>query len=293
MKHARIAEKKPAHTREDAHAATPYTSSLTKPTRTRKDTFITRTLTIVGVLLLLVALTIGGVLIFNYLDAQTRYHDIATVSGLQVSGEGNVVSSDLRLEDIVIDWDALRARNPDIVAWVIIPDTHINYPIVMGPDNYYYLTHLFDDTSNGTGTIFVDSMGSATLDDRNNLIYGHNMLDGSMFSDLIPYQTVSHLLSHQTIFLATPTRNYELRALATLRVGGDEAIRVFSFPTEEDFQKYSYQLFSYAIAKVLDFEKVRPGIETLYSFVTCDADNSYYRVIVTATPIRSIPAPVK
>ena len=83
-----------------------------------------------------------------------------------------------------VDFAALREINPDIVAWIYIEGTKVNYPIVQGEDNSYYLKHLFSGEWNGSGCIFLDFRNDASFADRHSIIYGHHMKNGTMFTDL-------------------------------------------------------------------------------------------------------------
>ena len=81
-----------------------------------------------------------------------------------------------------------RETNPDIVAWIYIEGTKINYPIVQGEDNRYYLKHLFSGEWNGSGCIFLDFRNDASFADRHSIIYGHHMKNGTMFTDIDKYK---------------------------------------------------------------------------------------------------------
>ena len=78
-------------------------------------------------------------------------------------------------EDFTIDWKALKEKNPEVVGWILIPDTDISYPIVQGSDNSYYLNHTFEKKENYAGAIFMDAGADASFQDRNTIIYGHNV----------------------------------------------------------------------------------------------------------------------
>jgi len=113
-----------------------------------------------------------------------------------------------------VDFDTLRAINPDIVAWLICKDTRINYPVVQGSDNDYYLKHLFDGKRNNAGCLFVDSNNEPGFVDHNTVIYGHHMKDKSMFSTLMEYKTQDFYEKHSQMILLTPEGNYTIDLFA-------------------------------------------------------------------------------
>ncbi len=104
----------------------------------------------------------------------------------------------------VVDFDALREAGPDIIAWLTLPDTVINYPVTQTDNNEYYLHHLHDGTYSKVGCLFADYENAADFSDRNTIIYGHNMRDGSMFSTLNQYAEQSYFDEHPQMYLVTP-----------------------------------------------------------------------------------------
>ena len=110
----------------------------------------------------------------------------------------------------VVDFESLRARNEDTVGWIYIPGTNVSYPIVRAADNDYYLYRLFDGTVNSAGSIFMDYRNAETWQDRHTVIYGHNMKNGTMFADILNYQSQDYYDAHPTGYLLTPQGNYEL-----------------------------------------------------------------------------------
>ena len=104
-----------------------------------------------------------------------------------------------------VDFEHLAQINPDVVGWIYIKDTNINYPIVQGRNNNYYLDKLFDGTYNAAGSIFLDAACSSDFLDSHSIIYGHNMKDKSMFADLMKYKDQIFFEDHAEGLLVTPT----------------------------------------------------------------------------------------
>ncbi|TGY95255.1 class B sortase [Petralouisia muris] len=113
-----------------------------------------------------------------------------------------------------IDFDALSEINSDIVAWIYIEDTEINYPVVQGTDNQYYLKRLFNGKWNGSGCIFLDSRNSPDLSDRHSIIYGHHMKNGTMFSGLTEYKKQGFYEGHPVVLLMMLEQNVRVEIFA-------------------------------------------------------------------------------
>ena len=111
-----------------------------------------------------------------------------------------------------IDFDGLRAMNGDIVAWIQIPGIGVDYPVVQGKDNEHYLHYTFDRNANKAGSIFLDYRNRADFTDRKVILYGHNMKDGSMFSNLKKYQDAGFRKEQGRVFIYLPekTLTYEV-----------------------------------------------------------------------------------
>ena len=113
-----------------------------------------------------------------------------------------------------VDFAALSEINPDIVAWIYIEGTEINYPVVQGSDNQYYLKHLFNGKWNSSGCIFLDSRNTSDFSDRHSIIYGHHMKNGTMFSGLTEYKKQEFYDAHPIVLLLTPEKNIRIEIFA-------------------------------------------------------------------------------
>ena len=107
-----------------------------------------------------------------------------------------------------VDFDALKEINPDVVAWLYIEDTQINYPIVKGPDNDYYLNRSFKGAKSAVGSMFLDYRNSESFTDLHANIYGHHINNGSMMAGIVKYKDQSFYESHPYGLLMTPEANY-------------------------------------------------------------------------------------
>ena len=148
----------------------------------------------------------------EYKQGEEVYDDLSqhvTTPSPQPTPEDIVIDSPYA--DIVwpaVDFDALRAINDDVVGWIYLDGTQINYPIVKGEDNEYDLNRLFDGKGNGSGSIFMDYRNAGDFTDRNNIIYGHRMNNGSMFADVANYSNRTFFEENPHILIITPEHRY-------------------------------------------------------------------------------------
>lgn len=115
-----------------------------------------------------------------------------------------------------IDWDYLKSVNEDIIAWIEIEGTNINYPILKDKD-LYYLKHTFDKKYNNNGSIFTTN--TVPFEENETLIYGHNMKNGSMFSNLSNYWNEKFLHEHLKFKIYTPKCDYEATVISVYSIG--------------------------------------------------------------------------
>ena len=115
-----------------------------------------------------------------------------------------------------IDWDAMWEINPDIVAWLYLEDSKIDYPVVQGKDNDEYLHKLVDGTPGFAGTLFADGYAAAPFRQFSTIIYGHHMKDVSMFNNLKKFKSKDYVKKHHRFELITPEGKFHLEVCAFL-----------------------------------------------------------------------------
>lgn len=135
-----------------------------------------------------------------------------------------------------MNFEELKRINPDIVGWIMIPDTNIDYPIVKGSDNQYYLTHTYGKQKNYMGSIFMDYRQDFSM--LNVFIYGHNVVDGFMFRDLEKYKEQQFYDSHSTVYLYKEDGLHEMTVVSFFQAKDND--KVFMLYREHDtaFEKY-------------------------------------------------------
>ena len=142
------------------------------------------------------------------------------------SEEGQVVDI---IEDaeppVEVDWENLKAINPDIVGWLYVDaQDNINYPICHTTDNEYYLHKTFRREYLYAGSIFEECLNSGDFTDPNTIVYGHNMKSGSMFGMLKYLRGQEKYDSAPYFWILTPQGNYRYHIYAAFQTAVDSEV---------------------------------------------------------------------
>ncbi|MCD8130849.1 MAG: class B sortase [Lachnospiraceae bacterium] len=183
------------------------------------------------------------------------------------------------------DFEYLTSINGDVIGWIQIPGTAVNYPIVQGTDNEYYLTHLYTGDANSSGAIFLDAGTELGFQDRNAIIFGHNMKNGGMFAALNSYSSWSYYNLHPYILvtgLDGTIMVYDIFSVYSLDAsveGNVSAVYLHGFGADKVFEEYLEQV------KGRSFYDT--GIQVtkedyIITLSTCQNANSSVRTIVQA-----------
>ncbi len=134
---------------------------------------------------------------------------------------------------VEVDFDELLEANPDVVGWIYCEDTIINYPVLQGEDNSYYLHHTLDGTYVRTGSIFADGNNRRDFQDANTIIYGHHTKDVFMFATLDYWAEQKYYEEHPVIWLLTPTQDYKIVLFSGYHTSAySDTYQIFSEPGE-------------------------------------------------------------
>jgi sortase B len=237
-------------------------------------------LLLTAIVLIVAAVVALSIPYLNHAAAFKGYAEIAESASPALPAAGELVADNLASATIDIDWTQLKEQCPDVVGWLLIPGTHINYPIAQGSDNDYYLTHMPDGSYSSVGSVFLDAQSRPGLDGVANLIYGHYAQDDLVFSDLLLFGDGDFFNAHPTVYIITPERTLELDVVALAHFPADAKIRKFVFEDAEAFRQYVEMLLGQAVL-------IRPGaadgMENVYCLPTCSGLGSVERTVLVAT----------
>lgn len=143
-------------------------------------------------------------------------------------------------EDHPVDFDKLKEINPEIYAWIRIPDTNIDYPVAQhsGEDQTYYLKHDLYGTPQFAGCIYSEEPSAKDFTDPVTVLYGHNMKNGSMFQNLYHFIEEGALKEDTYVYVYTYAHTYVYRIYAAY-YGDDRNIsQIYDFTLQEDLEEY-------------------------------------------------------
>ena len=211
--------------------------------------------------------------------------------GAETAADGLKLSREICAEWLAeIDAARLTEINADYSCWIYAPDSPIDYPIVHGADNEYWLHRLFDGSRNAAGTLFIDYRNLSDFQDPNTLIYGHHMRNDSMFGTLDHYEQSGYYDAHPWMLVIARDETYLVEVLAGYTTSKKDHCYDIAISDESDKQAFIDEAKSKS-----DFQasvEIDPG-DNLITLSTCAYafENARYIVIGRLRPV-GLPAEV-
>ena len=195
------------------------------------------------------------------------------------------------VDDILIEVNKLYEENNDLVGYIIIPDTVINYPVMYTGDDYY-LRRSFQKEYLDDGTLYIDKYNTLEPRDTNLIIYGHNMSNnGHMFNDLEKFRDETFYKTHRLFYYYTlnEKQTYEIVAvfLSQVYYVTDDVFKYYKFYNANTPEEMAY--FNHNIKKLSLFDT---GIDLIYGDVlltlsTCEYSKENGRLVVVARKVNN------
>ena len=195
--------------------------------------------------------------------------DAVTEDPEQADGDG------LEIPDKAIDWADLRNQNDDVYAWIYIPGTNVDYPVVSPADDEdpnFYLDHNFDKSYGPyPGCIYSLPIYNKTdFSDFNLILYGHNMKDGSMFETLHSYSEQSFLDENKFIYVYTEKANYKYQIFAAYETDNQQIFKKYNFSSEFGYMNYLDEILNQRNINSVFSQEVAPtSSDKIITLSTC------------------------
>ena len=186
-------------------------------------------------------------------------------------------------EKYVIDFEKLKEKNSDVVAWLKVNGTNIETTVVKTTDNDYYLTHNFNKEYNSAGWIFADYKNKVDGTDKNLVIYGHNMRDDSMFGSLkwVINEDWYNNEDNKYITLITENETQVYEVFSVYQIEKEDYYIQTNFNTEKEFNTFAQTIKK---RSKKDFNVDVNENDNILTLSTC-ANNNKYRVVLHAKKI--------
>lgn len=200
----------------------------------------------------------------------TEQEDILAELGIQVPNKN-------------LDWDKLHEENADIYAWIYVPDTTVDYPVLQHPeDNAFYLDHNMDGSKGYPGCIYTENYNSKDFTDNNTVLYGHNLKDKTMFSSLHNFEDATFVNEDHYVYVYTEEKVFVYKIF-----GAYERDAMHLLANEDLSNEYVYERYLNSISQVDSrIKNIRQDVEVtakdrIITLSTCTFDhNSELRFLV-------------
>lgn len=242
-------------------------------------------ISIVSFSIVLVALAAIGGLLLAYKQQSDNYEQLAAAARTAAPSpsttqptEAETVEETQPVEtepplptvEIPINFDYLRGENADIIGWIVVDGTLIDYPILYDTTyNYYYLNHNYEGTTTGYGSVFVLGENAGDFTDFNTVAYGHNMLDGRMFAQLHRFRDKNFFDSHGQIIVYTPERQLTYQVFAAYRRDNLDIIANTDYSTKELIDEYIESIYAQTDLALFNPEYKVTSSDRIITLSTC------------------------
>ena len=177
--------------------------------------------------------------------------------------------------------------NSDVIGWLEVPNTMIDYPILQSNNNDYYLKYNYKREESKYGSIFLNYKSDINDENSNLIIYGHNMGDNQMFNELLKYRDEEYFKKHKIIKISNEQKEYNYSIIAVFKS------RVFYQDEEDVFRYYNYTYFNNEeeynnyIKNVNQLQLYNTNVsakygEQLATLITCEYSQKNGRLVIVA-----------
>lgn len=199
------------------------------------------------------------------------------------------------LAQLPVDFEGLQEVNPEIYAWLEVPGTNINYPVLQHEgDQGYYLTRDIYGKSNQAGSIYTEDYNNKDFKDYHTVIYGHNMKNGSMFHNVRYFAEKEYFDTHSELYIYMPGKILQYEIVACYEYDDRHLLGMFDFDDEAAYAEYLEEIMNPRSM----YAMIREGVELttedkLLTLSTCIANKPNNRRLLQAVLVEEIEAEYK
>ena len=185
-------------------------------------------------------------------------------------------------EQAGIDFKSLKKINEDIYAWITIPNTGVDYPILQSysESDSYYLYRNFKKERDINGSIYTEKHNKTDFSDRVTVVYGHDMLDGSMFKGLHKFRDEDFFKKNKYIYIYLPDKTLTYTIVSAYRSDDRHILNSFDFSEDEVFEGYLDEI-SDPRSMIVNKRKMELSVsDRIITLSTCIGTDGNYRYLV-------------
>ncbi len=197
------------------------------------------------VLVLLLIVIIAGLgyiffVVFNSYSNQENLNNLKQEATVATDvTETQPITGVAELADNPVNFEVLKETNDEIYAWIYIPDTNIDYPVLQSrTSDFFYIDHDVYKNYQFAGSIYSESLNLRDFSDRNTVLYGHNMADGSMFANLHKYEDKEFFDNHKYIYVYLPQQKLTYEVVSAYVYDARHLLNSFHLDDDQVFQDY-------------------------------------------------------
>ena len=242
-------------------------------------------------LVVLCLLCIAGMLAYLHVDKEEE--EKAEEQHVEVVEQYVDEEAEVEKAELPIDFASLQEINPEIYAWIRIPDTNVDYPILQreGEDQSFYLDHDMYGEEQKAGSIYTECYNSKDFTDPNTIIYGHNMKNGSMFHNLRYFSEAEFFAEHEELYIYMPDKILKYQIINCYVYDDRHLLGSFDLSDEGVHEEYLEEIMRPRSM----YTMIRDGVELstedkLITLSTCVANQPNNRRLLQAVLLEEIEA---
>ncbi len=208
-------------------------------------------------------------------DKKSENNDDTSNSGVTMETNLFRIYGKTNIDDI--NFTELSRVNSDVVAWLIVDSTNINYPIVKTSDNEFYLNHNFNKINDSNGWTFMDYRNSGNMDDENTIFYGHNLMNKTSFGSISSIFTDKWFKnSNHSIVVVTANGRFTYKIFSVYYSEPDSSYLQTNYNNSEQYLEFLNTLKS---KSKYNFKEELNANDKIITLSTCTDDNKGRKVV--------------